>query len=164
MVGGSCWILGALVLGSFVFQFTAHGAGLPFFWVSSGSVLFGLVHVVGFVSAACLCFVIGVGLCAHGLVPPSPSPTRKEVADASSAADLLNQFTVRFGEIGRTLEYDDLQSHIQFTFAVGSTGNKSLFLSHHAAQTFDESRYEIAFERTQQHLQSLGFSVEISER
>jgi hypothetical protein len=69
LFGGACWILAALVLGSFVLQYIAAGAGLHFS-VSSGTLLVGLVHVVGFVSAASLCFMIGVGLCAHGLVPP----------------------------------------------------------------------------------------------
>jgi hypothetical protein len=71
MLGGICWIAAALVFGFFVVQYIAQGAGLQF-WplaISSGSVLIGLVHVIGFVSAAGLCFAVGVGLCAHGLVP-----------------------------------------------------------------------------------------------
>ncbi len=39
------------------------------FDVSLTGVLIGLVHVVGLAAAAGLSFAIGVGLCAHGLVP-----------------------------------------------------------------------------------------------
>ena len=79
--GGTCWIGFALAFGFFVLQYVLQGAGLQFFplAVSSGSVLVGLVHIVGFVSASGLCFAIGVGLCAHGLVPPPP--TQKEKAE-----------------------------------------------------------------------------------
>lgn len=45
-------------------------AGLQVFGgpVSSGSVLLGLVHLTGFVAAIVICFAIGAGLCARGLV------------------------------------------------------------------------------------------------
>ena len=65
MFGGICWIAAALVLGSFLFQYIAQGAGLQFFPLAifSGSVLIGLLHTVAFVSAAALCFAVGAGLC-----------------------------------------------------------------------------------------------------
>jgi hypothetical protein len=156
MVGGICWIVAALVIGSFVWQYIGQGAGLPVFAfvVSSGTVLVGLVHVVGFVTAAILCFMIGVGLCAHGLVPPPP-PQKKEVV-ASSRTHLTREFTVRFGEIGRTLEYDDLHGHFEFTFAVDAVTNTYLRLIH-PAPSLDEPRYGLALERTKRHLESLGF-------
>jgi len=50
-----------------------------FFPVSSITVFIGLVHFSGLVAAAVLCFVIGVGLCAHGLVP-APEPEKKTVS------------------------------------------------------------------------------------
>jgi hypothetical protein len=72
IVCGLSWILAAFVFAFFVFQYIVQGAGLQFFplLLSSGSVLIGLVHVVGFVSASVICFAVGVGLCARGLVPP----------------------------------------------------------------------------------------------
>jgi hypothetical protein len=54
----------------FLYQYVVGGAGLqayPLF--SSGSVLVGLVHVIGLGAATLICFAIGSGLCAHGLVP-----------------------------------------------------------------------------------------------
>ena len=68
IVAGACWFLFALGFGIVLLQYIGEGAGLQFFgWMfSSGSVLVGLVHVVGFVIAACLCFVIGAALLARG--------------------------------------------------------------------------------------------------
>ena len=79
IIAGLCWLAGALGIGFFLFQYLGGGAGLQlfgFFDVSSTTVLLGLVHVVGLIAAACLCFVIGVGLCAYGLVP-APEQQRK---------------------------------------------------------------------------------------
>lgn len=80
VVAGLCWIAFALVIGFVLFWYLDGGAGLQvfgfFFAVSSMTVFFGLAHFVGFAVAACLCFVIGVGLCAYGLVPaPEPKET-----------------------------------------------------------------------------------------
>jgi len=70
--GGLYGFICALGFGCILVQYVAGGAGLQFFVpaVSSGSVLIGLVHVVGFFMAAFLCFAAGVGLCARALVPP----------------------------------------------------------------------------------------------
>ena len=78
MAGGTCWIAAALVFGSLLFQYVTQGAGLQviLFPLSSGSVLFGLVHVVGLMTAIALCFAVGTGLFAHGLVPPVPEETQ----------------------------------------------------------------------------------------
>jgi hypothetical protein len=157
MLGGICWILAALVCASFVVQYVAQGAGLQFwpFGISSGSVLIGLVHVVGFVSASGVCFAVGVGLCAHGLVPPSAI----QKLDARSATDGSKEFTVKFGEIGRSIEYDDLDGAMRFTFSVSSADERSLSFVH-PVDVVADSRYQIAFDRTKQHLESLGFSVD----
>jgi hypothetical protein len=55
---------------AFLFLYLAQGAGLQFFGpvVSSGSIALGLVHVVGLTFAIVLCFSIGAGLFAHGVV------------------------------------------------------------------------------------------------
>ena len=69
-IGGACWFLFALGFAAFLVQYIAGGAGLQFFRpsVSSGSILLGLVHVVGLCAAIILCFAIGAGLCARGSV------------------------------------------------------------------------------------------------
>src|SRR6185312_14130488 len=69
LMGGMLWLCFAVGIGVFLVQYIGGGAGLQFFGgpVSSGSVLLGLVHVVGFGAAILLCFAIGVGLCANGI-------------------------------------------------------------------------------------------------
>ena len=79
VIGLGCIVM-ALTIGLFLFEYLVGGAGLQVFGflfpVSSITVMTGLVQFVGFSAAACLCFVIGVGLCAHGLVPtPKPEKT-----------------------------------------------------------------------------------------
>jgi len=39
--------------------------------VSSGSIVVGLVHIVGFATASFLCFAVGAVFCAHAIVPES---------------------------------------------------------------------------------------------
>ena len=77
---GLCWIAFAVVLLLCLFEYLAGGAGLQvfgfFFAVSPVTVLVGLVHFVGFAAGACLSFVVGVGLCAYGVVP-TPESGRK---------------------------------------------------------------------------------------
>ena len=70
LVGGMLWLGFALGFASFLARYISGGAGLQVFGgqVSSGSVLLGLVHLVGFGAAMLLCFAIGVGLCARGVV------------------------------------------------------------------------------------------------
>ncbi len=82
VLGGLLWFLFSLGFGYLLVEYIAQGAGLQFFGppVSSGSVLLGLVPVTGFVAASVICFAIGAGLCAHGIVPrertlgPKPNP------------------------------------------------------------------------------------------
>jgi hypothetical protein len=70
LMGGVLWLGFALGFAAFLVGYIGGGAGLRFFGgpVSSGSVLLGLVHLVGFGTAILLCFAIGVGLCARGIV------------------------------------------------------------------------------------------------
>jgi len=70
LIAGACWLLFALGFGIILLHYIGQGAGLQFFgWMfSSGSVLIGLVHVVGFVIAAFLCFAIGACFFARGFV------------------------------------------------------------------------------------------------
>jgi len=69
LVGGLLWLAFALGFGTLLVGYLLGGAGLQFFGgpPSPGSVLMGLVHVVGFGTAILICFAIGVGLCARGV-------------------------------------------------------------------------------------------------
>ena len=69
--GGLCWIGGALGFGFVLLDYFAQEAGLRIIGlgVSSAGVLLGLVDLVGLFAASGLCFVVGVGLFAHGMVP-----------------------------------------------------------------------------------------------
>ena len=71
IVAGFCWLGFALGLGWFLFQYLGGGAGLQVFGFqigpSPGTVVIGVIHFLGFVAGAVLCFVIGVGLCAQGM-------------------------------------------------------------------------------------------------
>lgn len=73
----------------------------------------------------------------------------------------LNQFSVKFGRVARTLEYADAQGQLVFTFNFGSGEAKSLALEHYSPQTQQVSRYRLAFERTKQFLESGGYGVEV---
>jgi hypothetical protein len=69
-IGGVFWFLFAAGFAVFLFEYITQGAGLQFLGltVSPGSVALGMVHVIGFLVAIVLCFSIGAGLCAHGIV------------------------------------------------------------------------------------------------
>jgi len=68
-------------------------------------------------------------------------------------------FTVKWGKYARTIEYDDPQEHLLFTFDIA--GPKSVVLEHHAPTTPRGSRYTIAFQRTKEFLEETGAHVEI---
>jgi hypothetical protein len=77
---GLCWIGAAAGIAMFAVAYLIGGAGLqllgPFgFSVSTTSVGIGLVHFLGLSAGAFLCFVIGVGLSVHAIVPsPTSNP------------------------------------------------------------------------------------------
>ena len=68
--GGILWFLFSLGFALLMIDYIAGGTGLQFFGgpVSSTSVLLGLVHLTGLATAIIICFAIGAGLCARGLV------------------------------------------------------------------------------------------------
>jgi hypothetical protein len=88
VVGGLLWFAFALVFGFIALQYLGEGGrgGLTLFSISSGSVMLGMVHLLGLLFASGLCFVIGIGLCAHGVVPP----VHKKVEWRLPAALILN--------------------------------------------------------------------------
>ena len=70
LFAGILWMLFAFGFLFFLYEYLVQGAGLQF-WipvVSSGSVLIGLVHFVGLCTASVLCFVVGAGCWARGIV------------------------------------------------------------------------------------------------
>jgi hypothetical protein len=80
LIAGLCWLAAALFFAILGWSYVAGGAGLQFFGLSfsSGTVLLGLIHLLGFGFGAFLCFAIGVGLCAHGFIPlPQTEPRRR---------------------------------------------------------------------------------------
>jgi len=74
---------------------------------------------------------------------------------------MAEDFTVKFGRIARTLEYEDSHERIIFTFDGSPKSPKWLTLEHHASKTPRGPRYGIAFERTKRYLESCGYQVEI---
>jgi hypothetical protein len=83
LIGGACWFLFALGFAAFLVLYITQGAGLQYYFgptISSGSVALGLVHVVGLVTAIVLCFSIGAGLCAYGIVGVKDGKEPKDVA------------------------------------------------------------------------------------
>jgi hypothetical protein len=70
LFGGFLWLLFAIGFVAILVHYVSEGAGLQIFGpaVSAGSVLLGLAHVIGFATAALVCFAVGVGLGARGIV------------------------------------------------------------------------------------------------
>ena len=81
LVGGFCWFAASLFFVVIAWVYATDGAGMQFFAlsISSGSILLGVIHLFGFGVGAFLCFAIGVGLCAHGLVPPLQTEVRRRI-------------------------------------------------------------------------------------
>jgi hypothetical protein len=80
---------------------------------------------------------------------------------ARMSSNITNQFTVKFGKIARTLECDDADGRILFTFDLGSKGGKSLCLEHHPLDRPRSTRYDLAFQQAKQYLEACGYEVEI---
>jgi hypothetical protein len=78
VVAGLCWLAAALLFGLFLLQYLAGDNGFQIFSLLFGipvMAVLGVAHVFGIIAAMFICFVIGVGLCVHGLVPAPESPT-----------------------------------------------------------------------------------------
>ena len=72
---GLCWIASGIVAGVFGCRFVFAGGGsqtsglqilAP---VSSGGILLGLVHLVGFFALSAFCLLVGMGLCSYSFEP-----------------------------------------------------------------------------------------------
>ena len=93
VVGGLCCFASSLAVLLFLFLYLAEGAGLQvfgFFGVSSITILTGLAHVVGFVTAACLLFLLGAALCAYGLVPAPESQCNRAARQMKPESPLID--------------------------------------------------------------------------
>ena len=89
LVAGVLWLFFAFGFGFFLLLYLGQGAGLQFFgWMfSSGSVLVGLVYVVGCVVAAFLCFTIGTSLLARGFVRTGDDCDKTKLEDSGPFAE-----------------------------------------------------------------------------
>jgi uncharacterized membrane protein len=90
---GICWFMFGLGFAFFLLQYVAQGAGLqdlgpiPIIFgqpITSGSVLMGLMEGTGLFLAAVFCFVVGVGLCSHGLASRGSRRLDKELPEKKS--------------------------------------------------------------------------------
>ncbi|MBL9168970.1 MAG: hypothetical protein JNN07_14615 [Verrucomicrobiales bacterium] len=78
LVGGLVWLTAACAIATLLVDFLSRGAGeAGLAFLIPGSMRWvGLLEFVGLVSAAALCFVVGVGLCARGVVGPASTSVR----------------------------------------------------------------------------------------
>jgi len=70
-----------------------------------------------------------------------------------------NDLSVKFGKHARTIEYNDAQAHILFTFDI--SGPHSMTLEHHTPTTPRDPRYGIAFERVKHFLEGKRTEVNV---
>jgi hypothetical protein len=84
---GLCWLAFGLFVGLFVVQYLAHGAGLqesgyyfliflPYF--SSGSIVLGVMHLIGLAMLSLLLTAIGLCLCLRAFDPPPELSPREK--------------------------------------------------------------------------------------
>lgn len=79
------------------------------------------------------------------------------------SAEIADNFTVKFGRIARTLNYEDAQGHITFTFDGHPKRKKCLYLETGGTKqrALLGTRFDVAVERSKKFLESCGFKVEI---
>lgn len=76
--GGVCWLLFGVGFGALLYECVVGGAGLQIIpWISSGSILMGTIHTMGFGFAMLLNFTVGIYFCAEGFVPPIETVQQK---------------------------------------------------------------------------------------
>jgi hypothetical protein len=74
---------------------------------------------------------------------------------------MTQDFKVKLGKVARTLECEDSEGCILFTFDVGEVGDKSICLEHHSLDRPRGPRYDAAFREAKRHLEARGYTVEI---
>ena len=76
----------------------------------------------------------------------------------------FTDFKVRFnGDVVGVLECEDGTGTIEFTLDAGSKGDRSICLQHHPASAPRGRRYDLAFLKAKQFLESCGYLVEICD-
>jgi hypothetical protein len=73
-------------------------------------------------------------------------------------------FTIRFGKVARTIDYADDVGALLFTFDVkgkDQSGKSTFVLEHWAKAARRDARYDQAFHRIREFLESRGIRVEI---
>ena len=97
IVGGFFGFVCAIGFASLLWAYICGGAGLQILGmairfpgppISSGSILIGLVHVVGFATASLLCFSIGAVFCTRGVVGGEALPQDRTSGRKSTARSL----------------------------------------------------------------------------
>jgi hypothetical protein len=74
---------------------------------------------------------------------------------------ISTDFKVRFnGDVEGVLECEDAIGTIEFTLDVGSKCDRSICLQHHPASAPRGQRYDLAFLKAKQFLESCGYFVE----
>jgi len=74
----------------------------------------------------------------------------------------MNQdFTVKFSRKARILEYEDPAGKIEFNFDVRPNHTKCLILEHYSPGYPRPPKYDDAFRRSKQFLDSCGYQVEV---
>jgi len=71
-------------------------------------------------------------------------------------------FSVCFSrEVARVVEYQEGDIKIHFTLDMSENGDDRVTLEHHPKSWARNSKYEIAFSRTQKFLESCNFKIEV---
>jgi hypothetical protein len=74
---------------------------------------------------------------------------------------MKQDFTVKFSQKARILEYEDPAGKIEFSFDLSPNNLKCLFLEHYSPGYPRPPKYGDAFKRTKRFLESCGYQVEI---
>src|SRR4051812_26260097 len=92
IVGGVCWLSFAVVFAMFAVPGVLQNGGFSVLGLvlSSEASLIGTAHLLGMVAASFICFAVGVGLCACGLVP-RPKIANTRIRQAKQSVSLLRR-------------------------------------------------------------------------
>jgi hypothetical protein len=74
---------------------------------------------------------------------------------------MADNFTVKFGRTARTLNYEDAQGHITFTFDLAADGSLVLETGGDKQRVIIGPRFDVAVNRAKKYIESCGYVVEI---
>jgi hypothetical protein len=78
----------------------------------------------------------------------------------------MNNYTVKLGQKARTILYEDSYGTIKFTFDVDvSSEEKTVYLDPKPKTIIqsEQTRIDLAYERTKEYLRSCGYQVKTTE-